>query len=99
MFTFRLEPQVVLVKEAGIDVIQENCIRCHTNLVETISLVTVTGEGSEHGEGKLCWDCHRETPHGRVNSLASVPYARKPQLSPIVPEWMETVTLQSHQSK
>lgn len=90
MFTFRLEPQVIHVKEAGITVLQENCIRCHATLVNQGSLVEVTGENAAHGAGKLCWECHRETPHGRVNSLASVPYARVPRLSPVLPPWIET---------
>ena len=89
MFTFRLEPQVIHVKEAGITVLQENCIRCHANLVNQGSLVEVTGDNASHGAGKLCWECHRETPHGRVNSLASVPYARVPRLSPVLPPWIE----------
>lgn len=89
MFTFRLEPQVIQIKEAGIKVVQENCIRCHSALVDNVSAHRVTGDNYKKGEGRLCWQCHRETPHGRVNSLASVPYARVPRLSPVVPKWME----------
>jgi len=89
MFTFRLEPQVIRIKEAGINVVQENCIRCHYNFTNETSLVSVTGESVKHGEGKFCWDCHRETPHGRVNSLSSFPFARVPQHTPVMPEWME----------
>jgi cytochrome c nitrite reductase small subunit len=95
MFTFRLEPQVIHVKEAGITVLQENCIRCHANLINQGSLVEVTAERASHGAGKLCWDCHRETPHGRVNSLASVPYARVPRLSSVLPAWIEALTSRS----
>jgi len=40
---------------------------------------------------RLCWDCHRETPHGRVNSISSVPNARVPVPSSPVPEWMKSV--------
>jgi len=89
MFTFRLEPQVIRIKEAGINVVQENCIRCHYNFTNETSLVTVSGRSARHGEGRLCWDCHRETPHGRVNSLSSFPFARVPQLTPVMPGWME----------
>jgi cytochrome c nitrite reductase small subunit len=89
MFTFRLEPQVIHVKEAGISVIQQNCIRCHTHQIDRIAISLVTGENRIHGSGKLCWECHRETPHGRVNSLASVPYARVPRLTPVLPKWIE----------
>ncbi len=96
MFTLRLEPQVIHVKEAGIGVIQENCIRCHQKLLQSSSLVTVTLEGTQHGEGRLCWECHRETPHGRVNSLASVPYARVPIPSSITPSWLLSTPSSQH---
>ena len=89
MFTFRMEPQVIRVHEAGQTVIQENCIHCHDKLLQDSRLSKVTAPMAWHGEGKLCWDCHRETPHGRVNSLASVPDARFPGLSPAVPEWIQ----------
>ena len=38
MFTFRMEPQVIRIKDAGRDVVQENCIRCHANYLHPISL-------------------------------------------------------------
>jgi cytochrome c nitrite reductase small subunit len=79
MFTFRLEPQVIRIKEAGVGAVQENCVRCHK---EMVSLV-------RSDEGELCWRCHRETPHGRVNSLAAAPFARVPKLSKVLPTWLE----------
>ncbi|HOJ17951.1 MAG: cytochrome c nitrite reductase small subunit [Ignavibacteriales bacterium] len=89
MFTFRLEPQVIKIKSPGQSVVQENCIRCHNELINTSSIVGVTGSMARHGEGKFCWDCHREVPHGRVRSLSSVPLARTPDLKPALPEWFE----------
>lgn len=88
MFTFRLEPQVIIIKEAGAGVVQENCIRCHQDMVHKVSIRQVTFGGYQKGEGLLCWSCHREVPHGRVSSLASTPYARVPQLDPVIPEWL-----------
>jgi cytochrome c nitrite reductase small subunit len=99
MFTFHLEPQVIQVKDAGMKVIQENCIRCHSPLVQSVSLKTVTLVKAQHGEGKLCWECHRETPHGRVNGLASVPYARVPVLSPVLPKWIEKLLFENSNSR
>ena len=90
MFTFHLEPQVIRVHEPGIRVIQENCMHCHEDLLHDTRLSVATGKMALHGEGKLCWDCHRETPHGSVNSLASVPHARVPFVSPVMPEWLTT---------
>jgi cytochrome c nitrite reductase small subunit len=86
MFTFHLEPQVIRVHKPGIRVIQENCMHCHEHLLQDTRLSVTTGEMALHGEGRLCWDCHRETPHGSVNSLASVPHARVPFVSPAMPD-------------
>jgi len=93
MFTFRLEPQVIQIKEAGINVVQENCIRCHEKQVDQSYLSkSINLKEHEKGIGKLCWDCHRETPHGRVKSLSAFPYARVPQLEPVIPEWLQKLT-------
>lgn len=92
IFTLRMEPEVIRIKEAGINVVQSNCIRCHSNLVHRVSLKKVTGDMGLEGEDKLCWECHRETPHGRVNSLSSFPMARVPRLTPVMPEWLEKFT-------
>lgn len=88
-FTFGLEPQVIQIKSAGRNVVQENCIRCHLDLVDMTSLVEVTGRMAEAGEGKVCWDCHRETPHGSVRSLSAAPHALVERLPTAVPSWLE----------
>jgi cytochrome c nitrite reductase small subunit len=88
VFTFRLEPQVIVIKDAGKTAVQENCIRCHDAMLDRLTIRQVSLDGSRHGKDHLCWDCHRETPHGRVNSLASAPYARVPRKSPVIPAWI-----------
>jgi len=85
MFTFKLEPQVIRMHAPGQRVVRENCIRCHSELMEP-SLAT-TGV-AVHGEDRNCWDCHRDVPHGRVNSLASAPHAHVPRPSPVLPAWL-----------
>lgn len=91
IFTARAEPQVIRIRQAGANVVQENCIRCHLSLVEMTTAVQVTADGHEKGDGARCWDCHRETPHGTVNSLSAAPYSILPRMESVVPEWMETV--------
>jgi len=92
IFTLRLEPQVIQIKNAGRNVVQENCERCHENLFGYYHSV---GNGIENDEDegeegeKVCWSCHQEVPHGTVSSLSAFPYARVPQLNPVVPEWLE----------
>jgi len=88
MFTLRKEPQVIRIKEAGKAVVQENCKRCHAHLNENVSTMATLSE-TQIGEGKVCWECHRETPHGSVNSLSSVPNARAPRLSSPIPNWLK----------
>lgn len=89
-FTMRWEPQVIKIKNAGTSVVQENCIRCHYDLVDMVQLVTVTGSMARANEGKLCWDCHKETPHGKVKSLSAAPHALVPRLPSVIPQWMQT---------
>jgi len=86
MFTFRLEPQVIQATQSAKEAIQENCQRCHANLIHNVTLNQVTGMNSDE---LLCWDCHRDTPHGKVRSLSATPFAQVPQLSPVVPAWIE----------
>jgi cytochrome c nitrite reductase small subunit len=87
-FTLRWEPQVIRIKEAGIKVVQENCIRCHENIIHKVSLKNINLTSKENENDVLCWSCHRGTPHGTINSLSSTPYARVPKLSPVIPDWL-----------
>lgn len=81
IFTLRLEPQVIRIKEAGSAVVQENCLRCHSRTVHEVRI-----EPDDR-----CWHCHRTTPHGRGRNLASTPFARVPRLSNPVPEWLDAM--------
>lgn len=89
MFTLRLEPQVIFIKEAGREVVQNNCLRCHQHTLERLKETNLMS--SMAIDNRNCWDCHRETPHGRVNSLSAVPFARVPMLTSPVPGWLKNV--------
>ncbi|MCK4919920.1 MAG: cytochrome c nitrite reductase small subunit [Bacteroidales bacterium] len=89
VFTLRNEPQVIRIKHEGLNVVQENCKRCHSFVNENITTLNVTGDNYSHGEGKLCWECHREIPHGTVRSLSSTPNALIPELNEAVPGWLK----------
>ncbi|MCF8357344.1 MAG: cytochrome c nitrite reductase small subunit [Prolixibacteraceae bacterium] len=94
MFTLRLEPQVIFIHEAGQNVVQQNCIRCHEELLTNDKMLRYTQTFDEELKDKQCWTCHRETPHGRVNSLSSVPNARVPVAGSPVPEWIKKLNNQ-----
>lgn len=87
MFTLRMEPHAIMIKEEGKHAVQENCIRCHWDLVHNPRLGF--GRGFEE---RWCWECHRGVPHGRTRSLSSVPNARVPTLGTMLPEWMNDDT-------
>ena len=92
MFTARLEPQTIFIKEAGQEVVQNNCIRCHVKLIADAKLLVQTDEFYGHFQDRQCWECHRDVPHGRVNSLSSTPNARVPVPSSPVPNWLKSFT-------
>jgi cytochrome c nitrite reductase small subunit len=94
VFTMRNEPQVIMIKEEGKQVVKQNCIRCHSSLITDDKLLTVTEEYHKFRTQRQCWDCHRETPHGRVNSLSATPAIMVPLPENPVPEWLKSVSKQ-----
>lgn len=74
VFSLRLEPQVIRLSEGAIPVVADNCRRCHLAQVEQVDLMPA------HDGGRLCWDCHREVPHGSARSLSATPTQMRPQL-------------------
>lgn len=89
MFTFKMEPQVIRIKDAGKKVVQENCIRCHSNFLHPVSLRAIGAKSIYDDSDILCWDCHREIPHGRIHSLTSAPNLVRPELKPALPLWIK----------
>lgn len=89
IFTLRKEPQVIFIREEGAKVVHDNCIRCHSKLLTDPKLKSSVAAHQAHREDRACWDCHREVPHGRVNSLSSVPNARVPFPESPVPNWIK----------
>ncbi len=74
--------------EPGNKVVQENCIRCHGDLTEMVK-ANVSFEETLEGNGKRCWDCHREVPHGSVRSLSATPWVEVPAPKSPVPDWLK----------
>lgn len=92
IFTLRKEPQVIFIREEGAEVVHNNCIRCHSKLINDPKLAASVEGHQAHRQDRVCWDCHREVPHGRVNSLSSVPNARVPLPESPVPDWIKKYT-------
>ena len=92
IFTIRGEPQVIQIKHAGIEVVQQNCIRCHEQLILSAQQQVNHTDFYTEREVRLCWECHKEVPHGTVNSLSVVPDARAPLPESPVPDWIKKWT-------
>lgn len=92
IFTLRQEPQVIRIKEAGAEVVQNNCIRCHNDLITDNKMLAKT-KSFDHfrTEGRQCWECHREVPHGRLNSLSAAQNAQIPKTKKPIPDWIKNL--------
>ena len=89
IFLMNGESQVIQAIDRSASVIMENCIRCHEQLnTEFVKTGKINFDMAKMGEGKACWDCHRETPHGR-NSLSSAPNSLVPYPKAMTPEWLK----------
>jgi len=89
MFALRMEPEVIFILEEGKEVVHNNCIRCHSQTLTDPKLAAQVPNHAHNTQDRVCWECHREVPHGRVNSLSSVPNARVPLPESPVPDWLQ----------
>ncbi|MGC8864349.1 MAG: cytochrome c nitrite reductase small subunit [Bacteroidales bacterium] len=91
IFTLRKEPQVIIIKEEGREVVHNNCIRCHASLMDDNKMTFYDPHFNAQRQDRVCWDCHRETPHGQVRSLSATPAALVPRPESVVPQWVKSM--------
>ncbi|MFZ2901054.1 MAG: cytochrome c nitrite reductase small subunit [Saprospiraceae bacterium] len=95
IFTLRAEPQVIRARKPSVEVIHDNCIRCHQDQVTDARLNGLVEAHHEARTDRLCWECHREVPHGKVRSLSAVGHQIEPirTYAPedleIIPQWLK----------
>lgn len=95
VFTTRSEPEVMRARPASVEVIQNNCIRCHQDQVTDAKTASYVSNHMTNRTDRTCWECHREVPHGRARSLSSVGAQIEPirEYSPkdlsVVPTWLK----------
>lgn len=91
VFLTNTEPQVIQAIPQSSEVIMNNCIRCHTQLnTEFVKDGRLSYMQTQVGEGKACWDCHKEVGHGKV-SLSTTPNALVPYPESPVPQWLKKI--------
>ena len=91
-FVTHSERQAIMAEDMSAQVIMDNCIRCNTQLnQEFVKTGRMGYMKTKRDEGKACWDCHRNVPHGGMNSLSSTPNAEgvTPLPPSPVPEWLQ----------
>lgn len=90
VFTMRGEPQAMKALPASAAVIYDNCVRCHSQLnQEFVKTGMISHTQLADGSMRACWDCHRDVPHGGVNSLSNTPHALVPLPKSPVPNWIK----------
>ena len=93
-FVMHSERQAPMAETLTGQVVMDNCIRCHYQLnTEFVKTGRIGYMATLRGEGKACWDCHRQVPHGKMNSLSSTPWAETqvPIPDSPVPEWLQNM--------
>lgn len=65
-FIFGDIPDSIRAKDSTKDVVQENCLRCHT---ETVAVMLESPQEFD----RYCFDCHRNTMHGE-RGISLLPY-------------------------
>lgn len=93
-FIAHSERQAIMAEKPSAWVIMDNCIRCHRELTqEMVSAGRINYFDVQKGDGKACWDCHRNVPHGGMNSLCKTPWAETqvPLPPSPVPAWIQNL--------
>ena len=91
-FVTHAERQAPMAEALTGQVVMENCIRCHTQLnQEFVKTGRLSYMQQQAQGGKVCWDCHRNVPHGGMNSLMATPNAEgvTPLPPSPVPDWLQ----------
>jgi cytochrome c nitrite reductase small subunit len=65
-FTFGNIPDAIRAKESSKQVVQDNCIRCHSETVADIIDFPMSMD-------RYCFECHRTVPHGE-RGISILPY-------------------------
>ncbi|UXX78321.1 cytochrome c nitrite reductase small subunit [Reichenbachiella carrageenanivorans] len=94
VYTLRIEPQAITMRQPSKEVVQNNCVRCHMGQVTDVKMTAWVESHQESRTSRLCWECHRDTPHGRVKSLSSVGHQVEPlpvnqQQKEFIPQWIK----------
>lgn len=76
-FTLNTYDHAMRISDDGAKRVQANCISCHNSVTSTIGANADKyhnfDDASGVENGRKCWSCHRDVPHGRVRGITTVP--------------------------
>jgi len=76
-FTLGHIPDAIRPRESSLKIIQDNCIRCHS---ETVANILSGPMDNEVTFDRNCFDCHRSVSHGE-RGISLLPYQHKEEES------------------
>ncbi|MGP1580113.1 MAG: cytochrome c nitrite reductase small subunit [Wolinella sp.] len=75
-FTLGTYNHSIKISEDGAKRVQKNCISCHASLSSTLISNAEKYHDFSDPKGaseRMCWECHKSVPHGKVRSLTTTP--------------------------
>jgi len=76
-FTLNTYDHSMKISDDGAKRVQANCISCHKSLTSSMSTsVDMYHNFSDENveNGRKCWSCHKQVPHGSVRSITTTPH-------------------------
>ncbi|WP_412984378.1 cytochrome c nitrite reductase small subunit [Pontimicrobium sp. IMCC45349] len=103
VFTLRAEPEVMFMREASEEVVQDNCMRCHIQQVTQTKYDGYINDHAANRTDRKCWECHKEVPHGKIHGISTI----KNNIAPIptdsegavIPQWLKDQTSKQKQNE
>lgn len=89
LFLLRREQNIATATDETRSIILENCIRCHTELVDSVAWGRMGLDPGRPGAERRCWECHKDVPHGRIHGLTTVPDMELQLQGAAVPDWLK----------
>ena len=77
-FTLNTYDHAMRISEDGAKRVQKNCIKCHKSVTSVIGSNADKYHNFDDDyveNGRKCWSCHKQVPHGKVRGLTTTPYS------------------------
>ncbi|MEA1955296.1 MAG: cytochrome c nitrite reductase small subunit [Campylobacterota bacterium] len=76
-FTLDTYDHSMKISDDGASRVQANCISCHKSITSTMTANADKYHNFDEpyvDNGRKCWSCHKQVPHGKVRSITTTPH-------------------------